>query len=260
MKFKNKLIFGAFGLVVIIMAICIVIVSITVRKQSVSIAGGSIKQAFTIILNKLEEQQDMLLSDTQQTIMTADIGGGLNLIRMYINNPDGHLSARYSYQKMSTDFYSTASLRNIYQMCAYDIDGNIMAFARVEADTGYMIFPSKANNKPVYLFAQIKPGDQITDDSFKVTEIWPFEPSLVKADVTDKAFVSYEKDENSIRLVSHASASSEVSNFKTKKRDQVMQGMVTATRKLDQSFTAQIALFSGNEVHIFSGTGKDNIL
>jgi len=255
MKFKNKLIFGSFGLIAIAMIISIAIVAFTVQNQNNSLANESLKKTFNIIINQLEAEKKRVSIGTKQTILTADVGGELNLIRSYKDNPDGHVMARYSYQKLTTNLFSTAQTSKLYQMAAYDIDGNIVAFARMIGDVGHLLFPYKLDGNPVFQYAKIKPEDEVKDESFQIVDKWPFEEAITKSKIDENAFVTYEKDETSIRIVSHAPAITEIFSAKAKGRVSVQIGMVSASKKLDNNFTSQISMFSGNEIGVFSKSG-----
>ncbi len=255
MKFKNKLIFGAFGLIAIAMIISISIVAFTVQNQNNSLANESLKKTFNIIINQLEDEKKRVSIGTKQTVLTADVGGELNLIRSYKDNPDGHVMARYSYQKLTTNLYSTVQTSKLYQMAAYDIDGNIIAFARMIGDVGHLLFPFKSDGNPVFQYAKIKPEDEVKDESFLIVDKWPFEEAITKSNIDENAFVTYEKDATSIRIVSHAPASTEIFSAKAKGRVAVQVGMVSASKKLDNNFTSQISMFSGNDIGVYSNSG-----
>ncbi len=252
MTFKNKLTIATIGLVVIIVVVFTLIVSYTVSKQNMTVSTDSLKNAFTIIQYQLEDLKTKFLSETRQVIAIADLGTELSLIESYKQRPDGHTMTRSNHIKIITNLYSAASAGNISRMSAYDADGKLVAFVKINKGKVSGVYPYKKDGKPAFQLAQINLGEEFVEDTFKIVAQWPFEPSLLTAEIHEKDGVAFHGNPASVQIVANAISTVEKFNFKTKEKTKRTLGMVVASKIIGREFASKVATFSSTEVMVFS--------
>ncbi len=256
MTFKNRLIIGALGLVIMIIVGSIVIVSLTVHKQNKLITSDSLKRALTIVHYELENIKNKSINDSKQMILNGEIGRDLRLISSYEGRPDGYQMARYTHQSMIEDLYKVMLVHKFYQAIVHDANGKLIVFVNIEGEKTQMGFPFKDDEKDVFLFAVIKTGDEIKEESYKIVETLPFEQLIMTAKVYSRESDGFEPDEKSIRIVTRVPSITEVFDIDKKKRENQVVGMLTVKQIIRKDFADRISRLSGTEVNIFSKTGS----
>jgi len=81
--------------------------------------------------------------------------------------------------------YATASAGNMSHIAVYNSKGNLVAFVKIERDYAFCAFPYKKEDKPVFLLAKVKPGDEIGENLFEIVDQWPFGMDLLTTKVTE---------------------------------------------------------------------------
>lgn len=255
MKFKSKLTLAALGLVIAVMTVSTLIVAYTVSKQNMTVSTDALKNAFTIIQYQLKDLRGKTLSETRQLIASADIAGELKLITSYKQRADGHTIAKFNYLRIIDQLYSTARTRDLSQVCVYDVDGDLVAFVRLESGEAFGAYPFKMDGKPVFQYAQVEMGSDLTEEAFSNVEAWPFDPALLKAAIGDKNHAAFQGSETSVMICADVAAKIEVFDPKLKKRIPKIMGVVTASKVIGKDFASQASMFSGTEVMVFSTAG-----
>jgi methyl-accepting chemotaxis protein len=246
----------ALGLVVFIMAVSTLIVSYTVKKQNMMVSTDSLKNAITIIQYQLAGLEKKIIADARQLVVSANLASELSLIESYQQRPDYHSMTKFNQVVMIGKLYATASAGNMSHIAVYNSKGNLLAFVKIEKDHAFGAFPYKKEDKPVFLVARVKPGDEIGENLFEIVDQWPFGMDLLTTGVTEESQTFYKSDKTAIQITAVTPAIEEKFHFKTKKKERRVLGMVTAATTIGQNFSKQVAMFSGTEVMVFSSKGS----
>lgn len=275
MSLKKKLIFGAIGLVILIMIATLSVVSILVTKQNKSIANSQVKSAINVIRQDLLDKQAKLKADASQMASANKMPSKIAYLNDNKREKNIHL-LHAQYQTVVDAIYQVGQTSDLWKMAIYDMEGDLKAFAvRGEAsDTlGYVHYKAttaiglvkseettvSADKDFSFFVAALNKGDTVSRDAFKQVETFPELGIGMKYDkpLAMNQTVDFDYSENSIHLVATAPIIGDVFNPAKGKTEPTQIGLIRTCFQFKKDFTDKMAQVTGMKTNLFS---KDSFL
>ncbi len=275
MSLKKKLIFGAGGLVVLIMVITLSLVSVLVTKQNKAIADKQVLSAVNVIRQDLLDKQHKLLADAQQMASANKMASKI----AYLNDNKREKNIQLlhgQYQTVINAVFQVGRTSDLWKMAVYDMDGDLRVFALRGTGSdvlGYVHYAAttapglvKAENtaaatgKDLSFFAATLNKDEAAGrDAYKQAEAFPEISMGMKYDrppVTSPS-VDFDYSDNSLILVASIPIIGEVFNAAKGKTEPTQLGFLRADYQFKKDFTEKMAQVTGMKINLFS---KDSLL
>ncbi len=252
MKFKNKLILLSISLVTLSLAACIVIASLTIRRQNAAMANESLSAAFAVVQRELAENQAQLLKNSRQIVKNAELGSTLKFLDGFKNNPT---MSRDTFQRMSGQLHNMALANNLWQLSVMDTAGVTLSLVRVQDNRSTLFFPEISADRQGYQVARLG-----TDESPQGGS-WTFsgEPPVKDAGQvsgtadTENGFIA--EIEGTLCIVALIPVSASFFDIDADKEIDKRLGYLLAARPLAAEFAERISSSTRTEVNIFASGG-----
>lgn len=249
MKLKNKIMFGAFAMLIVVMLISSLVVSLVINKQNRKTSELLIEKSFNIILEDFKDKQLKLLSDTRK-ISSLNVMGGA--IKFVFENKKTYAQSSL-YESITENLFNAGSTLDIWKVGVYDLDGDLISFyisdnANNTLQAGFIQqAPNRTCNTTILQNGQklkmdlLKPDPNFSKFSFRLAE-----------SVSSTDLVSYKVINNSLCIVAQSPIMGQKYNKETEKMDNKQFGAVIIVKKLDESFVEKMSRLSGTDICIFS--------
>ena len=254
MKFKNKLLAMALGVVLIVVLASTAISAFIVIRRNVEETYRSLEKDFAVVLHEMADLREKIRKETRQVVLSADIGGAVNFLSGYKARPNVNFTES-TYRGMLRDLYDMALTSGLWRIAVYDGDGDIVAFVRTENGETLLGFPHGNGDRIAYQIAapgQYEKFEQFVwtlADSIPATDIPP------RAEIPDREDLRFESVGNSLALVASVPAMAEIFDRNSGKPESEIMGAVVATTRLREVFSRRISLLTGADVQMFPNSG-----
>ena len=275
MSLKKKLIFGAIGLVILIMIATLSFVSILVTKQNKTIANSQVLSAINGIRQDFLDKQDKLLADALQMASANKMPSKIAYLNDNKHEKNIHL-LHDQYRTIVDAIYQVGQTSDLWKMAIYDMEGDLKAFAvrgsfsdtlgyvHYKATTAQTIGKSEetkvsADKDFSFFVANLNRGDAVTRDAFKQVETFPEAGIDMKYDkpVVTNQSVDFDYSDNSIHLVASVPIIGDVFNATKGKTELTQIGFVRVCFQFKKDFAEKMTQVTGMKINLFS---KDNFL
>ncbi len=245
---KSKIIFGAIGMLILLMVSSTVAVSIIINSQNRNASYGVIQNAFNIVVDDIAKNQTKLLEDSRR-LATVD---GMGERFMYLIDTGKGLKydlLKWTYQKIAASIFSVASATNASTAGLYGDDGSLVAFFTKAGD---QITVGWVYNSSQITAATFGKDEQPSDDAWK-----PFQgdiglPMTLAQQVTDEAHTRFEIVDETLCLSTAIPISAVTYDQKTQDDISKQFGTVRAFYKIDDAFVSRMTKLTGTHLNIFS--------
>ena len=275
MSLKKKLIFGAIGLVILIMVATLSFVSILVTKQNKTIAHRQVLSAVNVIRQDLMDKQNKLLVDALQMASANKMASKVAYLNDNKREKNIHL-LHAQYQTIVDAIYQVGQTSNLSKMAIYDMEGDLKAFA-VRGNSsdvlGYVHYTAtaamglvkseettvSADKNFSFFVANLNKGDAVARDSFKQVEAFPeigIDMKYGQALITDES-VNFDYADNTIHLVASVPIIGDVFNAAKGKTEPTQIGFVRTSFQFKKDFADRMTQVTGMKINLFS---KDQYL
>jgi len=252
MKFKNKLILLCISLVTFSLAACIVIASLTIRRQNARLANEGLTSAFAVVQRELADNQAQLLKSSRQIVKNAELGSTLKFLDGFKNNPT---MSRDTVQRMSGQLHNLALANNLWQLSVVDASGATLSLVRVQDNRALLFFPERTADRQGYRVARQFADEGLQNDS------WTFSGELPVKDVgralgkTDGENAFIAEIEGKLCLVALIPVSANFFDVETDQEKEKQLGYLLAAKPLGQDFAERISSSTRTDINIFAAAG-----
>ena len=166
MKLKTRLIFGALGMVILVMIASSLVVSIIINKQNENTSNNQLKKSLDIIRDDLLAKQEKLILDSRQMATIDGMGGKIDFLYEFKSDKDPTMT-KNAYREITNNIFNIASASNLWKAGIYDVDGDLGSFVFEKEDgvffLGYCLYaPSLTLQTGI-----LQPGEQMKTDSWQ---------------------------------------------------------------------------------------------
>ncbi|MFA5902901.1 MAG: methyl-accepting chemotaxis protein [Desulfobacula sp.] len=275
MSLKKKLIFGAIGLVILIMIASLSFVSILVTKQNKNIAGNQVLSAVNVIRQDLLDKENKLMADALQMASANKIASKIAYLNDNKREKNIHL-LHAQYQTIVDAIYQVGQTSDLWKMAIYDMEGDLKAFAvrgpssntlgyvHYTATTAVGLVKSEetkvsADKDFSFFVATLNIGEAVTRDAFKQVETFPDTGISMKEDqhtITGQS-VGFGYSDNSIHLIASVPIIGDVFNAAKGTTEPTQIGFVRTYFQFKKDFAEKMTQVTGMKINLFS---KDSFL
>ncbi|OGQ92160.1 MAG: hypothetical protein A2464_10900 [Deltaproteobacteria bacterium RIFOXYC2_FULL_48_10] len=275
MSLKKKLIFGAGGLVILIMIATLSLVSVLVTKQNKNIADKQVLSAVNVIRQDLLDKQNKLMADALQMASANQMASKIAYLNENKREPNIRL-LHAQYQTIVGAIYQVGQTSDLWKMAIYDMEGDLKAFAvRGEASDilGYVHYASMTAAGPVkseetpastekdssFFVASLNRGNAATRDAYKPAETFPevgIAMNYGQALITSQS-VDFDASGNSVNIVASVPIIGDVFNAAKGQTEAKQLGFVQTSFQFKKDFTDKMTQVTGMKTNLFS---KDRFL
>ena len=249
MKFKNKLIILSISLVTLSLAACIVIASLTIRRQNAAMANESLTAAFAVVQRELAENQAQLLRNSRQIVRNAELGSTLKFLDGFRNNPT---MSRDTFQRMSGQLHNMALANNLWQLSVVDTAGATLSLVRVQDNRSTLFFPEKSAERQGYQVTRLGAEENPQSGSWTFSGEPPVRDAGQVSGTTESENGFIAEIEDTLCLVSLIPVSASFFDVDADREVDRQLGYLLAARPLAQEFAERIASATRTEVNIFA--------
>ena len=275
MSLKKKLIFGAGGLVILIMIATLFLVSVLVTKQNKNIADKQVLSAVNVIRQDLLDKQNKLMADALQMASANQMASKIAYLNENKREPNIRL-LHAQYQTIVGAIYQVGQTSDLWKMAIYDMEGDLKVFAvRGEASDilGYVHYasmtaaglvkseetPASAEKDFSFFVASLNKGDAATRDTYKPAETFPevgIAMNYGQALITSQS-VDFDASGNSINIIASVPIIGDVFNAAKGQTEAKQLGFIQTSFQFKKDFTDKMTQVTGMKTNLFS---KDRFL
>ena len=253
MKFrlKNKIMLSASGMLIVVMLISTVAVSVIVDKQNREGSNQLLKNSFNIIRDTVSEREEILLTNTSQMAVINDMGGNIQFVIKEKTTVSFDIM-KDTYETIVQSICNIGTTANMWKASIYDLNGDLIGAVVID-DKGVHL--GYVHNRTHTEGALLKPGDKLTEESWKEGRTLPGVAAKLGRELPREASVRFEEIEGFLCLVSYVPIIGERYNNSTEKMEKKQFGVAMAVQKLDSVFADRVSRLAGTRVNIFIGEG-----
>ncbi len=275
MSLKKKLIFGAIGLVIMIMIASLSFVSILVTKQNKTIADSQVLSAINVIRQDLLDKQGKLLADAMQMASANKMASKIAYLNDNKREKNIHL-LHAQYQTIVDAIYQVGQTSDLWKMAIYDMEGDLKAFAvrgpssnilgyvHYKATTAAGLVKSEeaavsADKDFSFFVATLNKGEAVAREAFKQVEAFPEIGIGMKygQPIATSQSVGFGYSDNSIHLVASMPIIGDVFNATKGATEATQIGFVRTSFQFKKDFIDKMTQVTGMKINLFS---KDSFL
>ncbi len=253
MSLKNKIIFGAIGMLLLVMLFSMVGVSVIITKQNSKASNDLLTKSMNIIIDDLAKRKAKLLSDSSQTVNMDAMGSKLEYVVKNRTVFD-YSMLRDQYVQMTKSIYLSGRSGNLWKSAIYDSSGNVISFFlndRQNIDIGFIY------NKDMIEKASLGPGEALTRDSWKKANALPKGvDGKFHGQKHTKASVGFETIDHFLCLVAYVPILGTVYDINTGKKISKSFGILKTIQRIDDTFIQRISHLVGTPIDIFLKGGS----
>ncbi len=252
MKLKNKLIFMALSIVVFVTVVSTVVVCFLINKQNRDVAGALLKKSANIISDDITIKQEKGLEQIRQMVTTN--ASKLRYIAEYGKKSE-EMSVESNYRYVLEAMSSTAVMGDLRKIFLYDMEGDLSAFASTtdhKLSLGYI----HRHPETIYKVASLNEGEEFKKEALKQKRNLPENiPLKLKKGIPDQEKTGFQERDNYLCIVLYAPVMGEVYDAEKDKLSKKQVALVTAIRRLDNTFAKRMSNLTGTKINIFTKKG-----
>ncbi len=251
MKLSNKLIFGALGIILIVLVLSTSITLFMIYRQNLNQAENLLSQSVRIIRDDMSLTGKKLLISSHQISISDEMGSKVkHILEQKVEGAEISMAVTTA-REMIKSIYNNAITGNLWKVAIYDKNGDLTAFIHKEDDLSTFGFPYP---KEGVITGTLKTGAElslINDDYWKKRDTIP-EFSLKLNNVKpDKSRIYFERSRSFLTMVIYYPITLAVFDFESGKDLVEQVGSVMAVHRFDSSFVNRLSDLTGTEINIF---------
>ncbi|MDY6904238.1 MAG: methyl-accepting chemotaxis protein [Thermodesulfobacteriota bacterium] len=254
MKLRNKIILMAAGMVIVVMLISTIAVSFLITKQNQKAARDHLHRSFKIVHERIDSVQSKLLEDVRQMATVDDMGTKIS----FVAGEKGSSSVEMfenSFVEITRALYNVGLSSKVNRIRAYDTDGDLVAFVRIEDKTTLMGFNKYGLNNATLQIATAKTGEQPDSDGWGNTAAAHGVALKLDGKVPDRSDAYFKVIKGDLALVATAPATAQAYDAATDSLKSVQVGCIITEKTLTKDFAESIAELTDTEINIFTPKG-----
>ena len=253
MKLRNKLMFGASGMLVVAMFLSAFVVSIIVNKQNREASNSLLSNSSKIIREAISERQYKLLCDTRQMASENRMVGR---VKFLVENRDffDFMMMKSTYHEMTEAVYNIALTAHVSKAFLYDNRGRPISFININNDWSYLGYAHKFP-KTVYEAAYLNPGDKLTYESWKPEIFLADMESEFKGVIPEQETIRFEIIGSMLCLAAYVPIVGISYNKQTDSVEPRQFGFVRTIQSIDEGFINRMSRLTGTRINIFTRDG-----
>ncbi len=250
MKFalKNKIIFGAIGMLILLMVSSTVAVSIIINKQNRNTSYDYLQKAFNIAIDDITKNQDKLLADSRR-IASVDRMGDRFMYLLDTGKNSKYDMLKWTYQKIGVSLFNIASATNASTATLYSNDGDLIAFFKKTND---QLTIGWVHKKTSITTGTFKKDEKPESDSWKEFQGDIGIPMALNHPPTDEEKSQFEVVDSTLCLSTSMPVMAIIFNSETLEDTPTRFGVVRAYYKIDDQFVNRMTKLVGIHLNIFS--------
>ncbi|MBU2429351.1 MAG: methyl-accepting chemotaxis protein, partial [Proteobacteria bacterium] len=250
MKFtlKNKIIFGAVGMLVLLMLTSTVAVSIIINKQNRAASYDYLQKAFNILIDDISKNQDKLLSDSRR-IASVDSMGDRFMYILDTGKDSKYDMLKWTYQKIAVSLFNIASTTNASTAALYSNAGDLVAFFK-KSDNRLTI--GWVHQKDTVFTGSFRSDEKPEDNSWKAFEGTLDIPVTMESPLSDDEKIQFEIVDSMLCISTSIPITSVTYDVEANEDVAKRFGVVRAFYKIDDSFISRMTKLAGIHLNIFS--------
>jgi len=249
-QLKNKITFGALLMLITAMMLCIVVVSIIIKKQNRQASYEILKKSFRLMIDEISEKEKEFVSACRQIAAANDMG--TNVRHIAENKLQfSFLIMRIAYETVAGAVYNIANNINVWKIAVYDAEGDIVAFyisEKNESQLGYKHLVPQVT----YEIATLKDNEELTESSWKSIDTFTDIASEFGEALPNQEIIRFEVTENHLCLVSYIPVMAEEYSRESGTMIPKQFGVLKASMRFDDSFVKKISELTGTDINIFT--------
>jgi PAS domain S-box-containing protein len=251
-RLKNKLMLGALGIVVFVIALSTVATSLLISTQSQRTAYQVLRQAGQVIQDDLAAQRAALLANCEQIATSQDMGDNIRFLgeEKSTNGIEDFLNA--TYRDVAAQLYAVCRTGHVWEAALYDSDGHLTSFVAIDAETALLGY-SQADG---FMVARLAPEQDLADDVWREADKIEQFQRVYKPESIAEQTAHYETTKDTLFLEAHVPVMGNVFNVRTRRHEPKQVGFVLARRKIDDEFVARMGRITGTSVNVFTRSGQ----
>lgn len=253
MKFtlKNKIIFGAIGMLVILMLTSTVAVSIIINKQNRTSSYDYLQKSFNIIVDDISKNQEKLVSDSRR-IASVDSMGERFMYLLDTGKDSKYDMLKWTYQKIAVSLFNIASTTNASTAALYGNNGDLVAFFKKNDD---QVTIGWIHQKTIITTATFKNDEKPEDNSWKEFKGTLDIPMTMDQAPSDNEKIQFEIVDATLCISTSIPVTSITYDVETNEDVPKRFGVVRAFYKIDDQFISRMTKLAGIHLNIFSRQG-----
>lgn len=250
MKFtlKNKIVFGAIGMLVLLMLISTVAVSIIINQQNRAASYDYLQKAFNIIIDDISKNQDRLLSDSRR-IATVDSMGDRFMYLLDTGKDSKYDMLKWTYQKIAGSLFNIASTTNASTAALYSNTGDLVAFFK-KSDNRLTL--GWVHQKDTVFTGTFRSDEKPEDNSWKQFNGTLDIPMTMDRAPSDDENIQFEIVDSTLCVSTSIPVTSVTYDVETNEDVAKRFGVVRAFYKIDDAFISRMTELAGIHLNIFS--------
>ncbi len=251
MNLRNKLIFGAVIIIVIVVLALTTVVSYIINAQSVDASHQILRNTFKVVLDDLSMRQDKLSSGTKQLAVANDMGSTIKYVGQYKRGGDEKISV-YPLRKITSVLYTIIQATEAWKMAVYDKEGDLISFSVLNADEDIYGYATGYPNPFLKVVEVKKEGTSEKDEWIKLGEFPEFAMHLDTV-LLDHELFRFEKMGQFMCLVSYIPIMASEYDRKKKQVVSIRMGTAMGVQRLTTDVVSRLSTLTGARVNIFIG-------
>ncbi len=256
MKLKNKLMFGATTMIIIICFLVIVVVSVIINRHYRDVSHKLILNSFKVIHDSLTERGKTILAASRHLSVMNKMGGKIQFLYRF-KADDDHSVTLYSHREVTNDVFSIGRSIDLWKIGIYDLDGDLVSFAVQQKEDGNFFQGYCFQTPKRTFFTAFSKGTEVEHDAWEKSDTLPDIGLKLRFDkeIPKQEIVFFERIDNYICLVSYVPIREQEFNAETGNTEFPVFGFVKAIHKIDASFVERFSKLLGMEINIFTKDG-----
>ncbi|MFZ7128744.1 MAG: methyl-accepting chemotaxis protein [Desulfobacterales bacterium] len=251
---KTRMFLVAVILVVVPLAISTIIVSWSTWRQNVAASRTALENAHAFLRQDLAENSEDLLVTGRQAVPAADIGKNLKFFSAYRNMPCPDF-VRDSYRSLAEALYNMAAANRVWKMEIFDDAGGLIVYTEQSHGRLRMGFPYRQVDGTAYQVADMKVGDAIGPEIWRVDSGWPFGDVPVIETLPTEESNGFGSGPGRMWMQILVPVTADVFNKASQKTEIRQVGVIRLSRLMGGDFARRAASFTGTDINLFGPAG-----
>ena len=250
-RLKHKLLLGALGIVVFVIALSTMATSMLISNQNQRAARDVLRRAAHVIQGDLAAQRAALLANCEQIATSPAMGENIRFLGEERSTAGVEDFLNATYRDVAAQLYAVCRTGHVWEAAIYDNEGHLAGLVAIDTGTAVLAYPQADG----FMVARLTPGQELEDGSWnKVNEVGHFQRTCQHEAMAEGA-AHYETTENALYLEAIVPVMGDVFNVEAKQYALSQVGVVVARRKIDEDFVARIRRITGTKVNVFTRQG-----
>lgn len=248
MTLRNKIIFSAAAMLLLMMISATVAVSIIINRQNRNASYDYIDKSFNIIKDDINRNANKLLSDTRQLTTIDEMGFKVKYL-LGTGKDFEYKFSRDTYTTIATSMFNVSARANAATSAIYGFDGNLISFFEKKDD---QVTIGWIHQNDIIETGTFTGDEQPSRDSWH-----PFEGDINIPRTFTKAMaqterLSFELLDGTLCITAISPILGEAYNTETEQMEMKQYGVVRSVYPLNHRFVTRMTELVGIELNIFS--------